>query len=79
MDERPPKSATLYRTVTPEHICPFGLKSLDLLQRQGFEVQDRQLKSRAETDAFMASERVKTTPQAFIDGSRIGGYDDILP
>ncbi|QQO20626.1 glutaredoxin [Bradyrhizobium diazoefficiens] len=77
MDQTPSKTATLYRMVTPEHICPFGLKSLDLLQRQGFEVEDHQLKSRAETDAFMASEHVKTTPQTFIDGKRVGGYDDL--
>ena len=63
--------------VTPEHICPFGLKSLDLLQRQGFEVEDRNLKSRAETDAFMSSEHVDTTPQTFIGGKRVGGYDDL--
>lgn len=30
-----PKSAILYRMVTPEHVCPFGLKSLDLLKREG--------------------------------------------
>lgn len=77
MDQTPSKTATLYRMVTPEHICPFGLKLLDLLQRQGFEVEDHQLKSRAETDAFMASEHVKTTPQTFVDGERVGGYDDL--
>jgi glutaredoxin len=55
----------------------FGLKSLDLLQRDGFEVDDHQLKSRAETDTFMASEHVDTTPQTFIHGSRVGGYDDL--
>ncbi|WP_065752755.1 MauE/DoxX family redox-associated membrane protein [Bradyrhizobium paxllaeri] len=67
----------LYRMVTPEHICPFGLKSLDLLHRQGFDVEDHQFKSRAETDAFMASEHVDTTPQIFIAGNRVGGYDDL--
>lgn len=77
MDRALPKTASLYRMVTPEHICPFGLKSLDLLQREGFEVEDHQLKSRAETDAFMASEHVETTPQTFIDGSRVGGFDDL--
>lgn len=77
MDQTPSKTATLYCMVTPEHICPFGLKSLYLLQRQGFEVEDHQLKSRAETDAFMASEHVKTTPQTFVGGKRVGGYDDL--
>ena len=77
MDRALPKTAALYRMVTAEHICPFGLKSLDLLQREGFKVEDHQLKSRAETDAFMASQHVETTPQTFIDGSRVGGYDDL--
>jgi glutaredoxin len=63
--------------VTPEHVCPFGLKSLDLLERQGFEIEDHQLKSRAEMDAFMGREGVDTTPQAFIGGNRVGGYDDL--
>lgn len=72
------KRATLYRMVMPDHICPFGLKSLDLLKREGFEVDDRHLKSRAETDAFKEKHGVKTTPQTFIDGRRIGGHDDLL-
>ena len=71
------KHAALYRMVTPEHICPFGLKSLDLLEREGYEVEDHVLKSRADTDAFMAAQDVETTPQTFIGGERIGGYDDV--
>ncbi|MGE0659433.1 MAG: MauE/DoxX family redox-associated membrane protein [Reyranellaceae bacterium] len=71
------KRAELHRMVTDEHICPFGLKSLDLLQREGFEVDDNKLRSRAETDAFMERHGVDTTPQTFIDGERIGGYDDL--
>ncbi|KKK92730.1 hypothetical protein LCGC14_2700000 [marine sediment metagenome] len=71
------KSAILYRMVTDEHICPFGLKSKDLLQRNGFTVDDRHLSSRQETDAFKAKHDVATTPQTFIDEQRIGGYDDL--
>ena len=71
------KTAKLYRMVTNEHICPFGLKSKHLLQTNGFELEDRHLKSRAEADAFMAEHDVKTTPQTFIDGKRIGGYGDL--
>lgn len=71
------KEAKLYRMVTPEHTCPWGLKALDLLKQEGFKVQDRHLKSREETDAFKAKHQVKTTPQAFIDGKRVGGYDDL--
>lgn len=71
------KNATLYRMVMPQHICPFGIKALDLLRRRGFAVEDRWLTTRAEQDAFKAEHDVKTTPQVFIDGRRIGGYDDL--
>jgi glutaredoxin len=72
-----PRKAVLYRMVMPQHVCPFGLKTRDLLRRHGFEVEDHWLKSRAETDAFKAHHKVETTPQTFIDGMRIGGYDDV--
>jgi len=71
------KSAQLYRMATDEHICPFGLKSKDLLERQGFEVDDHLLTSRADTDTFKQKYDVKTTPQTFIDDERIGGYDEL--
>lgn len=63
--------------VMPNHICPFGLKALDLLKRRGYEVEDHHLKTREETDAFKAQHDVKTTPQVFIDGNRIGGYSEL--
>lgn len=69
------KTATLYRMVSDQHLCPFGLKSRDLLKRKGFELEDKPLESREETDAFMRKHQVDTTPQTFIDGKRIGGYD----
>ena len=73
-----PKHAELYRMVTAEHTCPFGLKSLDLLKREGYEVADHHLTDRAATDAFKAQHGVETTPQSFIDGKRVGGYDELL-
>jgi glutaredoxin len=63
--------------VMPGHICPYGLKAKHLLKRRGFTVEDRWLTTRAETDAFKAEHGVQTTPQTFIDGVRIGGYDDL--
>ncbi|WOD09902.1 glutaredoxin [Pseudomonas sp. NyZ704] len=71
------KHATLYRMVMKKHLCPFGLKSLDLLRRQGYSVDDNWLTSREETDAFKTKHDVDTTPQAFIGEQRIGGYDDL--
>ncbi|HEV7415552.1 MAG TPA: MauE/DoxX family redox-associated membrane protein [Tianweitania sediminis] len=71
------KKAVVYRMVMPDHTCPFGLKTIDLLKRRGFEVEDRPLRTRAETDALKAELNVKTTPQTFVDGQRIGGHDDV--
>lgn len=72
-----PKQATLYRMVMPGHTCPYGLKSLDLLKRKGYEVEDKHLASREQTDAFKKEHGVETTPQVFINGRRVGGYDDL--
>ena len=69
--------AQLYRMVMPTHTCPYGLKAKDLLRRQGYAVEDHGLRTRAETDAFKAEHGVKTTPQVFIGGERVGGYDDL--
>lgn len=71
------KTATLYRMVMPDHTCPYGLKARHLLKRRGYAVDDRWLRTRAETDAFKTEHDVRTTPQTFIDGKRIGGYDDL--
>ncbi len=69
--------ATLHRMVMPGRVCPYGLKAKHLLERRGFTVDDRWLTTREEVDAFKAAHDVKTTPQTFIDGSRIGGHDDL--
>lgn len=72
-----PRTATLYRMVMDTHVCPYGLKARDLLRRQGYAVEDHTLRTREETDAFKAEHGVKTTPQVFIEGERVGGYDDL--
>ena len=71
------KIATLYRMKMPDHMCPYGLKSKDLLERHGYTVEDNHLTSRQAVDAFKAERDVRTTPQTFIDGQRIGGYEDL--
>lgn len=77
MASTPAKQATIYRMVMPEHTCPYGLKAKDLLRRKGYAVEDHWLRTREETDAFKAKHGVKTTPQTFIAGDRVGGYDDL--
>jgi glutaredoxin len=64
------RRATPYRMVMADHVCPYGLKSKDLLERKGYRVEDQT--SREETDAFMREHGVETTPQAFIGGERPG-------
>ncbi|MDP1931772.1 MAG: glutaredoxin family protein [Gammaproteobacteria bacterium] len=71
------KTAAVYRMVMDKHMCPWGLKARDLLRREGFEVEDHWLTSREETETFKSEHDVKTTPQIFISGKRIGGYDDL--
>ncbi|MBY5371823.1 glutaredoxin [Rhizobium leguminosarum] len=71
------KKAVLYRMVMKDHICPFGLKSLDLLKREGYEVEDHWLRTREETNSFQKEHGVETTPQTFINDARIGGNDDL--
>jgi glutaredoxin len=69
--------ATLYRMVMDKHVCPWGLKARHLLRNRGYRVDDRWLTTREQTDAFKAEHDVNTTPQTFIAGVRIGGYDDL--
>jgi glutaredoxin len=74
---RSAREAIIYRMVMPDHVCPFGVKALHLLRSNGYAIDDRRLATRAETDGFKAEQGVKTTPQIFIDGVRIGGHDDL--
>lgn len=77
MTQTDSKTADLHRMVMPNHVCPYGLKARHLLRRKGYTVNDHWLETREQTDAFKAEHDVKTTPQTFIDGKRIGGYDDL--
>jgi glutaredoxin len=69
------KTAVLYRMALPDHLCPAGQKARWLLERHGFEVDDRLFRERQEVDAFKTQHDVTTTPQVWIEGERVGGYD----
>ena len=71
------KTAVLYRMALPGHLCPSGQKARWLLEREGYAVDDRLFRNRAEVDAFKAEHGVRTTPQAWIEGERVGGYTDL--
>lgn len=68
----------LHRMVLPDHVCPYGVASLELLEREGFEVEEHTLTTREETDALKRKLDVATTPQIFIDGERVGGYEELV-
>lgn len=72
------KHAVLYRMVTSEHTCPYGLKTKHLLSKQGYIIEDNKLTTREEINAFKKENGVETTPQTFINGTRVGGYEDTL-
>jgi glutaredoxin 3 len=71
------RKAVLHRMVLPDHICPFGVRAKQILQSEGFEVEDHILRSRDEVDAFKAERGLTTTPLIEIDGETIGGSDDL--
>lgn len=71
------ETARVYRMKTADHLCPFGMKTVDLLKRKGYQVDDHPLTSRDEIDAFKAQESVDTTPQTYIGDKRIGGYEEV--
>lgn len=77
MQHAPIKHATLVRMALPDHVCPFGVRALDLLRRHGYSIDDRLLTTREAVDAFKAEHGVRTTPQVFIGDRRIGGHDDL--
>ena len=70
-------SAVIYRMVLPEHECPFGRRALALLEDNGFEVEEHQLTSREEVDAFKAEHGLSTTPLISVDGEEIGGCAEL--
>ncbi len=72
------KKAIIYRIVIDNHLCPYGLKALDLLKSKNYEVEDIHLKTRKEIEAFKQKHNIKTTPQIFIGSKRIGGYDELV-
>ena len=71
------KKADIYRMVTPDHLCPWGIKALDLLKRKGFEVTDHHLESMDASKQYKEDNNVDETPQIFIEGERLGGYDKL--
>lgn len=69
------KHATIYRMVTPDHLCPWGVKARDLLKRNGYEVEDHHLRSKEENVSYKKENGFDETPQMWLEGGHVGGYD----
>lgn len=69
------KNASIHRMVTPDHLCPWGIKALDLLKRHGFEVEDHHLESQDANAAYKKEHGYDETPQVWVGGEHVGGYD----
>ncbi len=69
------KKATIYRMVTPEHLCPWGIKAIDLLRRNDYEIDDHHLESMDANEEYKKEHGYDETPQIFIEGDHLGGYD----
>ena len=69
--------ATLYRMVLPDHTCPFGVRAKALLEENGYDVDDRVLKTREEVEDIKAEYDLNTTPLVFIGDERVGGSAEL--
>lgn len=63
--------------VTPNHLCPWGIKAKDLLKRNGYTVEDKHLTSEEANEAYKKKNNFEETPQVFLDGEHLGGYDEL--
>ena len=71
------ETAHVYRMKMEQHLCPFGLKTVDLLKRKGYTVDDHPLTSRQAVEDFQEQAGVDTTPQVYIGEKRVGGYEEV--
>ena len=71
------RTATLHRMVLSDHTCPFGVRAKQLLQAEGYDVDDKILRDRDTVEAFKTEHGIATTPLIVIDGETIGGCDDL--
>jgi glutaredoxin len=73
----PMPTAQITRMVLPDHECPFGRRALQLLRDNDFDVEEQQLTTREEVEAFKAEHNLSTTPLITVDGTVVGGCSDL--
>lgn len=58
--------------------CPYAFKAIELLDRHNIAYRVHVFSDQTEEDVFKEEHGVTTTPQVFLDGQRIGGYDELV-
>lgn len=71
------KEAEIYRMVTPDHMCPWGIKALYLLKSNGYKTTDHHIPSSEANEQYKQDHDVDETPQIYIEGKHLGGYDEL--
>ena len=60
-------------------VCPYCVKAKGLLSSKGLEGEEVSMEDPAIRESFMAEyPTVRTVPQIFINGNRVGGFDDLV-
>ena len=60
-------------------VCPYCVKAKGLLSAKGLEWEEVSMEDPAIRESFMSEyPTVRTVTQIFINGNRIGGYDDLV-
>ena len=60
-------------------VCPYCVKAKSLLEPKGLKWTEESIEDPAVRESFMAEyPTVRTVPQIFINGDRIGGYDELV-
>jgi glutaredoxin 3 len=57
--------------------CPFCQRAYQLLERRGILFKKQYVKDRNDWDEVMKKTGRNTVPQIFINGTHIGGFDDL--
>jgi len=60
-------------------VCPYCVKAKNLLASKGLDWEEVDMEDPTIRESFMAEyPHVRTVPQIFINGERVGGYDDLV-
>lgn len=57
--------------------CPFCQRAYQLLEREGIPFQKKHVKNQQDWNDLFEKTGRSTVPQVFINGTHVGGFDDL--